>query len=109
MKSTDQDSRAEGRLAGRAVSVKCTLRDGVVPVLDFSGQGENGALRSQRRLPQNNCRLEDQKLAAGCIIIANREPKWKPDWMPGDGEDAKTEILAESSRVTGIILRWAAL
>jgi hypothetical protein len=64
--------RVSPEVRGGKVSVKRTEKTG------FSRQGENGALRRQRRLPQNNCTLEDQKLAAGCIIIATWQAKCKP-------------------------------
>jgi hypothetical protein len=70
LKSGDQEVRAGN------VSVKCTEKTGFLRV-GFFGSAKMAFCGGQGGLPQNYCTLEDQKLAAGCIVIANREAKWK--------------------------------
>jgi hypothetical protein len=75
-----QRNQADQDVGAGEAFVKCIEKTGL-PGFAFSGQGEIGAWLSQRRLLKKKtaktCTSEDQKLAAGCRMTRNREPKCK--------------------------------
>jgi hypothetical protein len=58
------------------VFVECAEKTGF-PGFGFFRRGDNCALRGEDGSQRGKRNSQDQRMAAGCILIDIREPKWK--------------------------------